>query len=320
MSTPSHDTLRAMHALAVDQAAARVYAAVRDAGLDVVLLKGASLAEWLYGAGESARGYGDTDLWVDPDRYAEAERALERSGFEPAEPEEWGESDFQPHARAWVRRADNSIVDLHRALPGLRYTAPEHVWSVMREHRASQRLGGGEVTVLDLPARLVLVVLHLRHHALYEHHWARRRRRRRTCAERWRSPPTRSGARHTACRTGSARHPCSPRGCAWSRRALTLADRLGRCRPSCSSASGPAPTRRCSSASRGWPNCPGSPPKAKVVAREVVPTRAQMRYDSRLARRGGTGLALAYVQRVGHVARYALPSWRAWRRLEYAKR
>lgn len=319
MAEPSKATFLAMHSLAVDRDAAQIVEALRRAGLETVLLKGGTLAEWLYGQGEEVRSYGDTDVLVDPACYEQAERVLAAEGFEPAEPEEWGTSEFQPHARAWRHRERRTLVDLHRALPGLRDAAPERVWAELRHHRDTQRLGGLEVTVLDVPARLLLVVLHLRHHALYEHHEqptakaARDLERAVAVAgeDEWRAAMT------LAERLGAGAQFAE--GLRMDERGAVLAEGLGTLDRDLLSRTGPGSATPLVIGFERLARAEGVRAKLALAVREVVPPRSQMRYDSRLARRGGwLGLLIAYVRRVGHVARYALPSWRAWRRLRSA--
>ena len=67
-------------ALAVDAVTAEVVTALRDAGIRPLLLKGPSIAGWLYGDG-AARPYGDSDLLVSPGSYRPAENALRALGF-----------------------------------------------------------------------------------------------------------------------------------------------------------------------------------------------------------------------------------------------
>ena len=55
----------AANALLLDLAAARASAALRDAGIRAILLKGPVIARWLYDDG-SERNYGDVDLLVAP--------------------------------------------------------------------------------------------------------------------------------------------------------------------------------------------------------------------------------------------------------------
>jgi hypothetical protein len=53
------------HALARDVATAEVVEALRAAGVRSIVLKGPSIARWLYADGQP-RPYGDTDLLVSP--------------------------------------------------------------------------------------------------------------------------------------------------------------------------------------------------------------------------------------------------------------
>lgn len=89
---------------------AEVTFALRQAGVQVVLLVGGAQATWLYDDG-TPRPYGDADLLVPPGCHAQAERVLAALGFVPHLPgrmlPEWSE-----HARTWKRQG--ATVDLHR--------------------------------------------------------------------------------------------------------------------------------------------------------------------------------------------------------------
>ena len=63
MSPNPLQSLGMAHTLAVDVVTAEVVDAFRRAGVRAVVLKGPTLAGWLYG-GEAVRTYGDSDLLV----------------------------------------------------------------------------------------------------------------------------------------------------------------------------------------------------------------------------------------------------------------
>src|SRR5436309_3618105 len=72
----------AIDALRVDQVTAEVVRAFRVAEVPSILLKGPSIAGWLYADG-SPRSYIDSDLLVRPDRHSRAEKILEDLRFTP---------------------------------------------------------------------------------------------------------------------------------------------------------------------------------------------------------------------------------------------
>jgi hypothetical protein len=146
--------------VAVDAVTAEVTGALGEAGIPVVLLKGPSIARWLYDD-ERVRGYSDSDLLVDPARVRDAEQVLSAIGFRRA----WGPVAHpgmeSPPAAPWHRGPFS--VDLHEALPGA-LVPPQRAWGVLAGGLASMDVGGRAVTVLRPDARLVHVVLHAAHH------------------------------------------------------------------------------------------------------------------------------------------------------------
>jgi hypothetical protein len=149
-----------MWTLAVDAVTAEVVTALDAAGVESLLLKGPSIARWLY-RDPADRPYVDSDLLVEPVRLGAAQEVLRRRGFRP----EFGPL---PHvgmesAPSYPWRRGRFVVDLHETLPGA--TAdPERTWSVLRAGRAKQPVGRREVAVLGEPARLVHIALHAAHH------------------------------------------------------------------------------------------------------------------------------------------------------------
>lgn len=148
--------------LRVDSMAAEVLRAFESAGIESLLLKGASIARWLYDNDEP-RGYADCDLFVEPRSLEAAEDVLARLGFEPevnrAEMPDW----WQDHAIGWLRKDDGGIVDLHRTLPGVGVD-PEQLWLTLFAHRAPIVVGGYEAQTLTIPGRTFMLALHAGHH------------------------------------------------------------------------------------------------------------------------------------------------------------
>jgi hypothetical protein len=84
MSGSSNGTLlpairQAIGTLAVDRVTAEVISAFDAAGIPSILLKGPSIARWLYPAG--GRGYVDTDLLVQRQQFSRASDLLKDLGF-----------------------------------------------------------------------------------------------------------------------------------------------------------------------------------------------------------------------------------------------
>jgi hypothetical protein len=145
-------------ALAVDTVTAEVVAAMRAAEVRPLLLKGPSIAAWLY-ADSAPRPYADSDLLVSPESWQRAEGVLHELGFRPVGyPWPW-------ESRAWLRRSDRATVDLHRSLVGA-VASPEAVWEALAASTETLRVGGAEVEVLGIPARALAVALHAAQHGL----------------------------------------------------------------------------------------------------------------------------------------------------------
>ena len=142
--------------LHVDSVTAEVVTAMRGAGIRPLLLKGPSIAAWLYGDG-AARPYADSDLMVAPGAYRRAGQVLRELGFHPV-----GYS-WHSDSQTWVRRSDRGNVDLHRSLIGA-VAPPDTVWEELAAHTDTLRVGGIDVEVLPLPARAAHVALHAAQH------------------------------------------------------------------------------------------------------------------------------------------------------------
>lgn len=146
--------------LAVDTVTAEVVTAMRDAGVRPLLLKGPSIATWLYGD-DAPRPYGDSDLLVAPESYGPAEEVLRELGFRPlAYPWPW-------ESETWVRRFDQAAVDLHCSLVGAA-AAPATVWEELAADAETLHVGGVDVEVLGIRAKALQIALHAAQHGAEE--------------------------------------------------------------------------------------------------------------------------------------------------------
>lgn len=148
--------------LRLDTATADVFGDLELAGVQALLLKGRSLAEWLYPDGPM-RTYVDCDVLVSPGDVDRAEgilgaRAFARVFDDRAMPSWWRE-----HAGAWLRDSDGFVVDLHRSLPGVR-VSDEVAWSILSVDSDVVEVARRPVRTLALPARALHVVLHAAQH------------------------------------------------------------------------------------------------------------------------------------------------------------
>ncbi len=96
----------AIRALALNELLVEVVAALDEAGVRPLLIKGPAIANWLHGD-PYERSYRDVDLIVDPSQFGVANTVLERLGFQglhlgPASAE-------RQHAHPWRWARDYAI-------------------------------------------------------------------------------------------------------------------------------------------------------------------------------------------------------------------
>jgi Uncharacterised nucleotidyltransferase len=139
--------------LRVDAVTAEVVSKLRESGVRTILLKGPSIAGWLYADG-TFRRYGDTDLLIAPETLEATSGALRAAGFR----EQPGVSSY-----TWYRRSDRSIVDLHDTLFGVE-SPREEAWRALSEGTETMRVGRLDVEVLGRTARLLYIALHAAQH------------------------------------------------------------------------------------------------------------------------------------------------------------
>jgi len=146
---------------------------MRDAGVPNILLKGPSIARWLYPAG--GRTYVDTDLLVPARELGRAEAVLRSLGFtellEGFHPFELG---AEPVVEtAFARRPERGLgpggtVDLHRNLPLLR-ARDELLWEALSAETETVPVGDVEIRVLGRTALALHVVVHAVQHRFQLH-------------------------------------------------------------------------------------------------------------------------------------------------------
>jgi hypothetical protein len=141
--------------LKLEAVTAEVVAALRDARIAAIVLKGAAASRWLYG--EDARHSSDVDLLVAPSAFRPAEGVLASLGFTGAHGDE--------HARDWRRARDGMVVDLHETIVGA--TVPQQrLWDELARETETVRMGGREVDILNPPGRALHVALHAAQHGV----------------------------------------------------------------------------------------------------------------------------------------------------------
>ncbi len=290
----------AARCLFIDGVTAAVVTAWRERGVEAILIKGPTVASWLYGD-DRVRAYGDSDLFVRPGDNATAHAVLEELGFERyVAPNDPGK-----HTTNW-QREDGAQVDLHHALFGSWVPAGRQ-WQFVRDgYSETMRVGGAEVLVPTIPARALFVAIHAAQHRDH-HHEKPLEDLRRAIATADRA--TWLHAAELADDIDAVREMADgmaldPDGAAI---AMTLSGPGAYLRAPSYARSGVVWVERVASA-------PSARARARVLADALFPEPATLRRWSPLARRGRGGLAAAYVGRAGWLLANAVPVTISWLR------
>jgi hypothetical protein len=152
---PSRDFVEVAWSLLLDHATTQAIARLESRGIPCLLLKGVSIATWLYEEG-APRPYRDIDLLVPAERFEEAVTVLGELGYANplagADPCEYG-----PNELALVDPR-GACVDLHHALIGV--VEPARAWDALLSRSTWLQVGGSTVRVLDVAARAMHLALH----------------------------------------------------------------------------------------------------------------------------------------------------------------
>ena len=145
--------------LRIDGDTAQVLESFARAGIQALVLKGPSIAYWLY-ANVAERPYFDCDLLVAPGDFDAAERQLRSLGYLPLL-DRWGlPSWWYGHAVPWTHPGGRVSVDLHRTLSGVGadYATAWRVLSARAMHVAlhAAQHGPGTQPAADLERALTL--------------------------------------------------------------------------------------------------------------------------------------------------------------------
>lgn len=161
----------AMRRMVVDAATAEVVGALRERAVRPILIKGATIARWLYPPG-SRRTYIDVDLLIRPADFDRAAEVLAALGYRQLLPEPAIGTPAADHpswyavhfTRAGARQAD---VDLHQTVF---WATVDHdsVWELMSRGTEAITIGGIEVEAPGYAARALLLPLHAAQHGQVE--------------------------------------------------------------------------------------------------------------------------------------------------------
>ena len=159
MTVSDERLVAASQRLAVDDGTVVVTAALDEAGVPTILLKGPALAERLYHEQES-RIYSDTDLLVAEADLARAGATLRSLGYGLIASHRVG-GVAVGHAETWSR--SRHVVDLHVRLPGA-IAAGAETWHVVSARTRPMMVRGQRIETLDDGAAALLLALHVAHH------------------------------------------------------------------------------------------------------------------------------------------------------------
>jgi hypothetical protein len=271
---------KAMWCLAIDKVTAEVINSFEASGIDVLLVKGPVIAAWLYRG--DVREYTDGDLVVSPANWDRAVAQLEAMGFHDFLRELEHPRMASEAGTGFLRGTDS--IDLHSTLPGLR-ADPLDVWQELSATAESMAVGGRTVRVPNRAGVLMHIALHAVHHVEGKPIEDLARAVRVASDDDWRA------AASLAARLGGLEAFASglrllPEAALVSER-LDLADTRS-IEYDLRSAQVPL--------AEGLHDLLTAPPtvKVRILARELFPTPAFMRWGSALARRGRFGLIASY--------------------------
>ena len=302
----AESTLRSVaQSLAVDVATGEVVAALREAGIRSVVLRGPALARQVYAAGE-LRPYVDVDLLVAPGEEEAANAVLSRLGFALVASDAELAGHRPVHAHEWLR--DGVAVDLHRTLSGVG-AAPAELWAAIAAESEVEVVGGIEVKVPSPAAVALQLGLHAAHHgprrgkSLRDLDLALER----LPVDTWAAAATLAGRLDAV--------PALASGLRLTPAGAELAERLG------------LPSRRPADVALRAVSPPplalglewllrtrGFRAKASLVGRTLAPSPGALRSWRPLARKRPLGIAAAYLSHPFWLARHAVPSLIALRR------
>lgn len=274
--------------LQVDHAAGEAITALERAGIPCILLKGASVARWLFSP-EEARTYSDCDLLVEPSKLHSAVAVLTGLGYEAELDESAMPSWWREHALTAQRAADGAIIDVHRSIQGVQ-VSDDHAWTTLSQITDTLALGTVRAQVLPLHGRALHAALHAAQHAGAPRDLEVLSRAVGQLAdETWR--------RAALLAEDLQATAALQRGLGFLPEGRDLVERLGLAEDAALAVELRAIRAREALTLSRLIDTPGVGRRASIVIRKLFPPATFMRKWSPLARRGGLGLIAAYCWR-----------------------
>jgi Uncharacterised nucleotidyltransferase len=301
--TPAREA--AMLSMRVDVLTAEVATALRVADVRCLLLKGPSIARWIYES-PALRPYADCDLLVAPDAIGRAEAVIAGLGFElrlsDVDTPGWEQASHE-----WARGSDPEV-DLHRTIVGIG-VSPRDLWAMLTSQTETIVVAGADLEMLSRPARAMHLALHAAHHGI---RWSRVQRDLLQALEVL-DPSTWAAAADLSHRLDAV--GAFSTGLRLTQPGARLAAELGLSRKTSLEtallATSPPP------GAMGWQHLaatPGVVGRIKLLAQKLLPTPRFMRHWSTVAGRGRSGLLIAYLWRPFWLTFQCARGFRAWLR------
>jgi hypothetical protein len=294
--------------MVIDAATAELFSTLAQEGAGIRLLKGPSIARWLYDD-PFERDYGDCDVLIAPESLAIAERALEALGYQREYDDRALPAWWREHASAWLRDRDGVSIDLHRTLAGVRVSDPE-CWQLLSANPGSLRVGGAEVPTLSEPARMLHVALHATQHGVSRREGIQdlSRTLERGDEQVWRDAAELARRLRAEDALAAGLALCESGRALAIRLELPSPDAAVDARLRAAGAPSPALTFETLASADGFRA------RATIVWRKLVPPAEFMTHWDPSAERGGARLLRAYVRRPAWVLRQAPAGLQAWQR------
>lgn len=158
------DPQQQLWTLLLDGTCRRVVPHLEAAGFRPILLKGHTIAAWLY-PDPSERVYGDLDILVPPACEDAVIRSLEELGFRALlDPRMLRTSSTEEQP---LRDGNGVVIDLHTAIKGVRLD-PQRAWEIFDELTVPWNWAGTQVRALAPSARALHLSLHVAQRGLVD--------------------------------------------------------------------------------------------------------------------------------------------------------